>query len=69
MAKKPEGKDASKGTSGKPGKPGVKSDTFTQVPDDDKIKGGFDSGRLEIAGSGLRKKTYDPTDTSGCCDK
>ena len=40
MSKQPEGGKSPKGTSGQPGKPAVKSDTFKQVPNDDQVKGG-----------------------------
>lgn len=59
MSKQPDGGKAPNDKSSKPGKPGVKSDTYSQVPekDSEKVKGGMSS----------RKATLDPTETSGCC--
>ena len=69
MANQPSG--GGKSPKDTKGKPSVKSDTYDQVPNADKVRGGVDSGRPPIDGGigGIRKKTYDPTDTSGCCDK
>jgi hypothetical protein len=48
------------------GKPAVKSDTYTQVPDkeSENVKGGVLQDPLIRTG---RKATLDPTDTNGCC--
>ena len=60
MTKQPEGGKTPNDKSSKPGKPGVKSDTFSQVPDKDSanVKGGrMASGRT----------TLNPTGSDGCC--
>ena len=66
MSKQPDGGKAPNDKSSKPGKPGVKSDTYSQVPDkdSDKVKGGMMAPVRGVVG---RKATLDPTDTSGCC--
>ena len=60
MTKQPEGGKTPNDKSSKPGKPGVKSDTFSQVTDKDSanVKG----GRM---GSG--RTTLNPTGSDGCC--
>jgi hypothetical protein len=60
MTKPSQGGNAPKDTSAKPDKPGVKSDTMTQVTnqDSEKVKGG------------MRPKgqtTLNPTGSEGCC--
>ncbi len=58
MTKQPDGSKKPDDKSGKPGKPQVKSDTFSQVSDKDSAN---------VKGGRMGRTTLNPTGSDGCC--